>query len=157
MIDSLEDSLLNQNLQYLSGALAIARIQRNNYSAKGAILVQEQRIRAIGYDDPKTGEIAELMALRQVGYTASNAVLYTSLAPKQLAFSPQTLSLLVNSQIRCLIYGYCELMNWLNEEYILKQIENSGIRLLYLRIPEVLSFYAPYRFFIDEKVNRQQH
>jgi hypothetical protein len=85
------------------------------------------------------------MALEQVGYHAPGAVLYTSLAPSRLVFYTTQLPLLMNSQISSLVYGYCEVSSSITKD-VLQQIEKAGIRLVYLRIPEVLYFYAPYRF-----------
>lgn len=129
---------------YLSACLAIAKTQPRGYYAKhcaGAILVQAHRILAIGYDHP--GEPAELMALRQVNNKAFGAIMYMSFAPMHLMGSPP-LKILLESQIECLIYGYCSPAK--HSGAVLQQLEQTGIPCFYLRVPEILEFYAPFRF-----------
>jgi pyrimidine deaminase RibD-like protein len=146
---------ISHDLGYLLATLAVAKTLLNGYYDKkrvtGAILVHTNRILAIGYDNPETGETAELMALSQVGYDAPGAILYTSMAPSRMVFYNQ-LPLLLKSKISCLIYGYCDpvspagALNDGSQQNILRQIEEAGIQLSYLRMPELLGFYAPYRF-----------
>ena len=146
-------STLSEDLQYLSAALLIAKTPRTGFVEKnsitGSILVHAQQILAIGYDNPITKETAELMALAQIGFRAPGAALYTSSAPNRPAFEPWQWSQLVESRICRLIYGYCGPENTPThrvspgEQDILYHLEQVGIRLTYLRIPEILSFYAP--------------
>lgn len=148
---------LKEDLQYITASLVIAKTPLNGYfnqkGVTGSILVHAQRIISIGYDNSKTGETAELMALAQVGYSAPGAFLYTSLVPSPDIFYAQ-LPRLVNSQISRLIYGYYRPVGdtlegsgeYAHRQKIFRKLEQAGIRLIYLRIPEVLRFYAPYRF-----------
>jgi len=131
------------HVHFLLSAFTIAKFCNKNYSGKhlgrAALLVQQQEIIGAGY--------TEMMALSQVEFYAPKATLYTTFVSAKMA-DPVVVKAFINSKIQAFIYGYCDpnLMLPVNHDPLLQMLEKAGVPCIYIRIPEVLRFYAPYRF-----------
>jgi pyrimidine deaminase RibD-like protein len=147
----MSSNYIDLEMQYLQKCLAIAKTSRKNdihlLQPRGAILVQHHEILATGFDNPKTGEYAELMALNKARKNTIGANLYVSMFFSSVWDTTQ-IDQLINSKIQMLVYGYNNPRLIDNSEYQqnLRKLEGAGIKCIYLRIPEILTFYAPYRF-----------
>ena len=145
----MSSNYIDLEMHYLQKCLVIAKTANKNYipQPRGAILVQQGEILATGFDNPATGEYAELMALNKTRKNTVGANLYVSMFFSSV-WDEMHIDKLINSKIQMLVYGYNNPRLMDNKDYQqnLRKLERAGIKCIYLRIPEILTFYAPYRF-----------